>query len=148
MKIGIYNWDIFKKHFPKATFKKKILEDILLKHFKEQLSSPFEISIVFVPEKEIAELNEEYRQIDTPTDVLSFLIEKEPLNGEIYISPEYICKEYSEKEVLRVIIHGFLHLIGMEHKGYFNEIKKKEEIFVIQENMLENILYEVNSRTG
>jgi probable rRNA maturation factor len=144
MKLEIYGWNILKKHFPKISFSKSKLKNIL----KEEFSS-FKVSnidIVFTTKKHIQELNKEFRKKDTPTDVLSFEIEREPLKGEIYVCPEYIVEENGEKEVARVIVHGFLHIVGYEHEGYFKEdSKKKEKMFVKQEEMLENIYNNLNN---
>lgn len=145
MKVGIYNFNILKKHFPNTEFKEKDLKDSFLKVISEY---SFErVNIIFVPLDEIKKLNKEFRKKDTPTDVLSFTIEKEPLIGEIYVCPEYIAEKYSHEEVLRDIVHGFLHLLGYEHSKHFSESSKSnEKMFVKQENMLQNILYEINNR--
>jgi len=86
------------------------------------------INIIFTSTSEIKRLNREFRK-------------------KIYICPEYISKKYPFEEVLRDILHGFLHLLGYEHVGHFSEsLKSKEEMFVKQEDMLQNILDEVNNR--
>ena len=144
MNLEIYGWDILKKNFPNIPFSKSILLNVFKKEFS---SFKFDtINIVFTDKKHIQELNMEFRKKDIPTDVLSFPIEKDPLEGEIYICPECI-DNINEREVLRLIVHGFLHILGYEHKGYFNEdLKHKEDMFVKQEEMLENIYDEINSR--
>jgi probable rRNA maturation factor len=145
MKVGIYNFDILKKHFPNTEFNKKDLKESFLKVIsKDPLE---EVNIIFVSLDEIKRLNEEFRKKDTPTDVLSFTIEETPLVGEIYVCPEYIVQEYDHEEVLRVIVHGFLHILGYKHDKHFSESSRsKEKMFVKQENMLQNILYEINNR--
>jgi probable rRNA maturation factor len=144
MNLDIYGWNILKKHFPTISFSKSKLKNIL----KEEFSS-FKVSnidIVFTTKKHIQELNREFRKKDTPTDVLSFEINKEPLKGEIYVCPEYIGKENGEKEVIRIVVHGFLHIVGYQHKGYFDEgLEEKEDMFVKQEEMLENIYNNLNN---
>lgn len=145
MELDIFNWNIFKKHFPKVSFSKRILKLSL-----ENILSVYNISdlsIIFVTSEEIRRLNREYREVDSVTDVLSFEIVGEPLSGEVYICPEYICLNYSSEEVLRDIVHGVLHLLGYDHVGKFEEDKQAvEEMFVKQENILQNILDEINSR--
>lgn len=154
MQLSIYNWEILKKHFPKLTFSKKDLQEILFKEFSnynlntvKDISNIETLNIVFVSNKEIKQLNKDFRKKNIVTDVLSFVLEEVPLIGEIYICPEYIVKKYDHTEVLRVIVHGFLHLLGYEHTQHFTVgLESKEEMFVKQENILQNILYEINNR--
>lgn len=134
MKLEIFNW-------PNIS----ILENNMINSLQKEFSS-FNIStinIIFVDEKEMQRLNEEYRNIDDVTDVLSFNLNAEGFLGEIYICPQYIKKtvEKYEEELLRVIIHGILHLLGYEHKTKLDDISsQKEEMFVKQEKILENVL--------
>jgi probable rRNA maturation factor len=103
-------------------------------------------NVVFSTLGEIKKLNLEYRNIDNPTDVLSFLYEDKNVTGEIYVCPEYISQAYSDRdavvEVLRCIVHGFLHLAGEEHKSNFDG-KATEPMFEKQEKMLESIIKEL-----
>ena len=93
-----------------------------------------EISIAFVGDKTIRELNKKYRKINKVTDVLSFSGEDDFL-GEIVIDYAQIkrqARKYSEninEELKFILIHGLLHLIGYEDKEE-NERKKMEEIGV------------------
>lgn len=145
MKLNFHNWSLFKKEFPNITFTKEILKESLLNQFKKENIQ--KVDILFVKNSEIRKLNREFRKKDTATDVLTFEIDKEPLIGEIYISVEYISKEYSFDEVLRSIVHGILHLLGYDHKGHFTDNKfQNEKMFVKQENILQNISYEINNR--
>lgn len=134
MKLEIFNW-------PNIS----ILESTVINFLQKEFSS-FEIStinVIFVDEKEMQRLNKEYRNIDDVTDVLSFNLNAEGFLGEIYICPQYIKKtvEKYEEELLRVIIHGILHLLGYEHKAKLDDIsKQKEDMFVKQEKILENVL--------
>jgi len=134
MKLEIFNW-------PNIS----LLESTVINSLKKEFST-FDIStinVVFVDEKEIRRLNKQYRNIDDVTDVLSFNLDSEGFLGEIYICQEYIKKtvEKYEEEIIRVIIHGILHLLGFEHKTKLDDIsKQKEDMFVKQEEILENIL--------
>lgn len=158
MKLNVYNWELLKKHFPNIEFTKRDLQTILSKEINrydlnkvENINGIDVINIVFLSSKDIKQLNKDFRKKDTVTDVLSFVLEQNPLIGEIYICPEYIVKEYDYEEVLRVVVHGFLHLLGYEHSKHFTdklELKNdiQEDMFVKQENMLQNIMYEINNR--
>ena len=75
------------------------------------------VAIEFVPPDRIAELNSEYRGKDGPTDVLSF-----PIDGledvgatERELGDVIICPEHTE-DLREAIVHGVLHLTGMDHE--------------------------------
>lgn len=156
MTLNIHNWTKLQKYFPNIEISEEELKKILLKTFEsynketkgEDVFSEIDtINIIFTSSREIKRLNRDFRKKDSVTDVLSFTIEQDPLIGEIYICPEFISKKYFFEEVLRDILHGFLHLLGYEHVGHFSEaLKGKEEMFVKQEDMLQNILDEINNR--
>lgn len=89
------------------------------------------LSIVLVTDAEIRTLNRDYREVDRPTDVLSFaLAEPEALAdpggavflGEIYISIETArvqaraARRHLGREVAHLAIHGMLHLLGHDHR--------------------------------
>jgi len=134
MKLEIFNW-------PNISIEEKNAINSFQREF-----SPFDIStinIIFVDEKEMKRLNKEYRNIEDVTDVLSFNLDAESFLGEIYICPKYVEKtaEKYEEEIIRLIVHGILHLLGFEHKTKLDDVsREKEEMFVKQEKILENIL--------
>ena len=76
------------------------------------------LSLYFVDNKKIREINKEYLSHDFETDVISFPMNESGLLGDIVVSAEQAIiqkSEYSEKEELYfLIIHGFLHLLGYE----------------------------------
>lgn len=80
-----------------------------------------ELSIAIVDEKQIQDLNKNYRNKDKPTNVLSFPMEGNFLLGDIVIAPDYIRREAAEQgknfedHLTHLIIHGFLHLFGYDH---------------------------------
>ena len=90
-----------------------------------------EISVTFVDMEEIHSLNKEYRDVDRPTDVLSFpqfydLEEEIPEVGEICLGDVVICKEKAEeqaeefghsfeREIIYLFVHSVLHLLGYDH---------------------------------
>jgi probable rRNA maturation factor len=100
---------------------------ILLHEVDEADSS---ISLSFVHDDEIAEINLEHRGKDRPTDVLSFPIDgegdtiegTERMLGDIIISLDTAlaqAKDYDadlDAEVERLLIHGVLHLLGHDHE--------------------------------
>ena len=81
---------------------------------------PDSISIVFVSDKELAAFHKEYLNDPDVTDVITFNLGEKNIEGEIYISVDR-AKEQSTLfnvtfpvEVLRLIIHGILHLAGYD----------------------------------
>lgn len=114
-----------------------------------------EISILFCNDSFIQELNKNYRNIDAPTDVLSFENGEEYndeegkwLNvGDIAISVETLSKNVAyfevdeNTELKRLLIHGILHLNGMDHGEEHIEkgIEPTGKMLVIQEKVLKEL---------
>lgn len=89
------------------------------------------LEIIFVNPEEIQELNKKYRQIDKPTDVLSFpqtLVPRAKIRllGSIVIAKQMVTLK--NEDLSDVIKHGLLHLLGFDHevdeKSWQNEAKK------------------------
>jgi|SRR6056297_62682 len=99
---------------------------------EENISKNIEISLSFVENKEIQELNEKYRGKNYTTDVLSFPLNEEIegliILGDIIVSIDKVIEqahEYNhgfERELIYLIIHGMFHLLGYDH---INEGDKK-----------------------
>jgi probable rRNA maturation factor len=74
------------------------------------------VAIEFVDAQRITQLNAKYRQRSTPTDVLSFPVDGGGASvadrelGDVIICPEYTI------DVREAIVHGVLHLLGMDHE--------------------------------
>lgn len=119
-----------------------------------------EVTLTFVDNEQIHQLNKEYRNIDRPTDVLSFAMqddgtdeldiifevesedEFDPISGmlgDIIISVDKAVQqseEYGhtlEREIGFLFVHGFLHLIGYDHQDEESE----KEMFAKQEAVLQ-----------
>jgi probable rRNA maturation factor len=74
------------------------------------------VAVEFVSEARIRELNRDYRQLDEPTDVLSFGVDEDgPAAGPRELGDIVICPEHAA-DVREAIIHGALHLSGMDHE--------------------------------
>lgn len=102
------------------------------------------VTICFVSEDEIKDLNHKYFGSNQTTDILSFSndhIESDSI-GELIINLDLIvekCESAQKIELLTLLVHGTLHLLGYDHintqKG--NEMKIKESI--IYKNILEKL---------
>src|SRR5688572_2572546 len=83
------------------------------------LGKGYELSLVFISEKEMHQLNKAHRGMDKPTNVLSF--ELSINSGEVFLCPSYIKKEAPQfdrtfkKHVGCLFIHGLMHLKGYDH---------------------------------
>jgi probable rRNA maturation factor len=112
-----------------------------------KLPDNFEVNVVESTKSEIRKLNKGYRQKDEPTDVLSFQspVKNQP-GGDIYICSEIIKSNAGrfsvsyEEEKVRTLIHGILHLIGMNHKYKMGE--RDEKLFDLQERIVRTIFNE------
>lgn len=96
-----------------------------------------EISIVFVSDAYLLEMNRNYLSHDYYTDIITFdYSEGSKISGDLFISLDRI-KENALKlgvslqnEIQRVVIHGVLHLCGLKDKGKSDaqNMRKSEEI--------------------
>jgi probable rRNA maturation factor len=74
------------------------------------------LAVQFVDAERIRELNRDYRQIDAPTDVLSFGIDEDgDPAGPRELGDVIICPEHTH-DLLEAVVHGSLHLTGMDHE--------------------------------
>jgi len=83
-----------------------------------------EIAYIFVNDEEILRVNKEYLQHDYYTDIITFdYCENDTLSGDLFISLDTVRSNAEglgvpyEQELHRVIIHGILHLCGINDKG-------------------------------
>lgn len=95
-----------------------------------------DIAYIFCDDEKILEVNREYLQHDYYTDIITFdYTEGNVISGDLFISldtvrtnAEQFGQEY-ERELYRVIIHGILHLCGINDKG-----PGEREIMEVAEN--------------
>jgi probable rRNA maturation factor len=75
------------------------------------------VAVSFVSEDRIAELNEEWRSKEGPTDVLSFPIDEDEVDvvGPRELGDVVICPPRTVN-IREAIVHGALHLVGMDHE--------------------------------
>lgn len=102
----------------------------------QQVPEGAEISVLICDADTIHELNREYRNVDAPTDVLSFALnegdddipEEEAALGDIVINLDRAISQAAEfghskeREMAYLSVHGFLHILGYDH--YDPEEKK------------------------
>lgn len=112
-----------------------LVNELLHHALKEEgLTGETEVSLTFMSDEEIREVNKTYREIDAPTDVISFALE-EAVEGEVEIIAEGMplilgdiliavptatrqAEEYGhslQREIGFLALHGLLHLLGYDH---------------------------------
>ena len=96
--------------------------------------SSAELSIALVGDAEMRPLNAKYRRKNKTTDVLSFAVEDQPraaarLLGDVIISVEQARRQAKERthslrrEMVTLLIHGILHLLGYDHERSARQAK-------------------------
>ncbi len=90
-------------------------------------------TIAFVSDKTIRKLNQQFRGVDKPTDVLSFPDDGSDANlGDIAVSVETAAMQAKENglsfdgEIAQLILHGLLHLSGFDHETDNGEMNRLE----------------------
>lgn len=118
-----------------------------------KLDDYFIYEVNLISSEQIHQLNIEYRNVDRPTDVISFAFEDEvegevkiltgngaPRDlGAIYISPEVAKKQAQEyghsvlREMSFLFVHGLLHLLGYDHM----KVEDETIMFSLQDKILD-----------
>ncbi|MCU9592976.1 rRNA maturation RNase YbeY [Caldibacillus thermolactis] len=130
----------------------QILELLTLAAEMENITEESELSLTFVTNEKIHQINKEYRGVDRPTDVISFALEESVeeeieiigapsmprILGDIIISipkAKEQAMEYGHsfmRELGFLAVHGFLHLLGYDH----GTKEEEKEMFTKQEKIL------------
>lgn len=106
---------------------KKLIEKSIKAVLKvEELSDDVEVSVSFVGDEEIRDLNRDYRGVDKSTDVLSFPMEDEfildnRILGDVILNTRRVMEQAEElghsheRELSYLTVHSILHLLGYDH---------------------------------
>lgn len=138
------NWNKYEERFQEIL--KKTMEIC-------HIDKDYEISVILVDAEEIHQINRDYRNIDRPTDVISFalkdsddefFIDEVDLElGDIFINVEAVvsqAKDYGHsecREISFLCTHGILHLLGYDH---MNEDDEKV-MFELQDVILNDFTF-------
>jgi probable rRNA maturation factor len=112
----------------------------------EEVEEGVGMTIVLVDNAHIQQLNRQYRQIDAPTDVLSFPVEPLPEEieedqdylGDILLAYPYIAARAKDEQrslhddLALMVVHGTLHLMGYDHDTQENQ----QEMWAVQAKAL------------
>jgi probable rRNA maturation factor len=134
-----FDTKVWKKNYNNI---EKIIRNILKKSImseKKFLSKNVEISVLLTSSKKMIILNHKFRKKKKDTDILSFpnekpnfyrkkLKQKNIYLGDLALSFNYIKKQKIEFEeyLKKMLIHGFLHLIGYDHNNEKNYLKMEK----------------------
>lgn len=128
------------------------------------MDEQIELGVSFVDARRIAELNEEHRDVEGPTDVLSFpidgLVEPVPAGmprqlGDVVICADYVRRQLAQGTTMaphgpgqedgdasldaaleRCIVHGVLHLAGFDHEPGDDAAR---EMFALEQQVLDRV---------
>ena len=118
---------------PNNYLKKKLNKLSKIPYFKKKKQ---EFSILLTNNKKMKNLNFKFRRKNKPTDVLSFQSNDSVYIGDIAISYEIINKRSKLSnfffEFDKIWIHGYLHLLGYDHKNIkdYRKMAKKENLIL------------------
>ena len=141
---------MFDIYYESEDFKLDAPEDVvtsILEYGEKKLNMNGNFSLSFVDSQEIQSLNRDYRAKDEVTDILTFSQEDgeefpsftdEKEYGDVFINLDRMkenAHEFSSserEELLRLCLHGLLHLTGHDHAT--NDFEK-EEMLILQEQL-------------
>ena len=117
------------------------MAELVLQH--QQISEEVDLTIVVEDNHSLQELNNQFRGIDAPTDILSFPAgEKDPDTGIRYLGDIIISWEKVQQQAVAqsiecemrlMVTHGVLHLLGYDH----HTASEQEEMWSIQNEVLQ-----------
>jgi probable rRNA maturation factor len=111
--------------------RKKVKETVIKVLLKQQITSPVEVSVAVIGNRKMKALNKKYRDIDKPTNVLSFSQTEGEVTaqppGKLYLGDIVLCypividecaRENSliDDRVNELVEHSLMHLLGMHHR--------------------------------
>ena len=115
------------------------------------LNKKVSLTLLLSNNRNIQKLNKIFRKKNKPTDVLSFpltkkvRISKQTYLGDIIISfnfvnkPQSLNKKLFNEKVTKIFIHGFLHLLGFDHKKNKDHLKMLKEEGQIYKSIISKI---------
>ena len=130
---------IFFNNLPSFRLNEQDLADWIYECVKEKDATIKRLNINFINEDEMLNLNQRHLKHDNHTDILTFSYKDQPIiESEIFISMERVREnskiyyETPENELLRLISHGLLHILGMKDstKALRETMAKEEDVFM------------------
>lgn len=120
-------------------------------HLLEKIASDWtnrDIELILTDDSEIKKINKEFRNIDKPTDVISFPLAETPNSplGVIVISIDRVleaAQNYGHSpsdELALLFIHGLLHLLGYDHEIDSGQMREKEKEIIKRYELPESLI--------
>lgn len=149
MVLNIFN----KTKQPQWTEYQPLFEHLMVKTLQVlQRPDTSAVSVIFVGPRKIHQINRDYRNIDRPTDVISFALSDDALIdpddyveaelGDIFINTKACINQASEyhhsvkREACFLFVHGLLHLCGFDHQTP----KQEKEMIGWQKKILDDVV--------
>ncbi len=110
---------VFNAH-PRTRLRRAVIAEAVDAVLHGEGGGEAQVGVVLVDDETLLEMNREHLGHDYYTDVITFTLETNPLEGEIYISIDRAREQSREygvglyNEVCRLAIHGALHLVGYD----------------------------------
>jgi rRNA maturation RNase YbeY len=129
----------FYNEYPSFQFNEAAAQNIIRTVAHARHLQPDSVSVIWVDDAYLKNLHAEYLDDDTETDVMTFNLADSPdIEGEIYISVDRAIEHANiyntspESELARLIIHGMLHLSGMDDhtEAEAAQMRKAEDFFI------------------
>ncbi len=106
------------------------IKKIIKREVKKRKINIKELNVILVGADRIKKLNKKFLNRDKKTDVISFNLGE---TGEVYICSDYVK---NKKDFLKLLFHGFLHILGFDHKSEKERITMKK----MEESLIKNII--------
>lgn len=119
---------------------------------RQEIDEESDVSVVFEDDDHLQELNRQFLDVDSPTDVLSFPSdETDPDSGHHYLGDIIISVPTAARQAVRanhplqneihlLLTHGLLHLLGFDH----SEPQQKKEMWQLQASYLNDLGITIN----
>ncbi len=133
----------------KFPFKKRLINSWIKDIANSKLFKCGNINYIFVDEQRIVDVNIEYLNHNFPTDIITFdYTDNNKISGDIFICIDVVKSNSDdfnttfENELLRVLIHGILHLCGISDKSIEEEanMHREEDAAIHIFNRIENVI--------
>ncbi len=141
MKFEIYIFNDTEQQRIPRTKMRRVIENVLRgeKWRKKPIESAT-VNVILVDDVKIHAMNNEFLRHDYPTDIITFPLEEDCIDGELYISLDTAAKQAEDygvsltNELMRLAAHGTLHLIGYDDatEAARKEMSRLEDYYIQQ----------------
>jgi probable rRNA maturation factor len=137
--IHIFN-DTEQQPIPRAKMR-RVIENVLRgEQWRKKPIESATVSVILVDDAKIHVMNNEFLQHDYPTDIITFPLEEDCIDGELYISLDTATKQAADygvsltNELMRLAAHGTLHLVGYDDatEAEREEMSRLEDYYIQQ----------------